>query len=97
MTKQCFVYILASKPNGTLYVGVTSDLVRRIWEHREGLAEGFTKKYDVKTLVYYEVHQGPEAAITREKQIKKWERAWKIRLIEKANPNWEDLYERIVR
>ena len=90
------MYILASKRNGTLYVGVTSDLLKRTWEHKQDLAEGFTRKHGVKTLVYYEVHQSAEAAITREKQIKKWERAWKIRLIEKDNPNWDDLYQKIV-
>lgn len=97
MERQFYVYILASKRNGTLYVGVTSDLVKRTWEHRQGLAEGFTKKYGVKILVYYEVHESSEAAILREKQIKKWDRAWKIRLIEKGNPNWDDLYDRIVQ
>ena len=96
MTRQFYVYILANKRNGTLYVGVTSDLVKRTWEHKQDLIEGFTRKYGVKTLVYYEVHQGSETAITREKQIKKWERAWKIRLIEKDNPDWADLYEKIV-
>ena len=96
MTKQFYVYILASKHNGTLYVGVTSDLVKRTWEHKQGLTEGFTKKYGVKTLVYYEVHASSDAAITREKQFKKWERAWKILLIEKGNPHWDDLYDRIV-
>ena len=95
MSKQMYVYILASKRNGTLYTGVTSDLVKRAWQHKEGLVDGFTKQYGVKTLVYFEVHESPEAAITREKQIKKWERAWKVRLIEKGNPEWEDLYERI--
>ena len=96
MSRQFYVYILASKRNGTLYVGVTSNLVRRTWEHKQDFVEGFTRKYGVKTLVYYEVHDSPEAAITREKQIKKWERAWKIRLIEKVNPHWDDLYEKIV-
>ena len=96
MAKEFYVYILASKRNGTLYVGVTSDLVKRTWEHKQGLVEGFTRKYGAKTLVYYEVHQSSETAITREKQIKKWERAWKIRLIEKVNPDWADLYEKIV-
>ncbi len=90
------MYILASKRNGTLYVGVTSDLIKRTWEHKQDLVEGFTRKYGVKILVYYEVHDSAEAAITREKQIKKWERAWKIRLIERDNPHWDDLYERIV-
>jgi putative endonuclease len=96
MSKRFYVYILASQRNGTLYVGVTSGLVKRIWEHKQNLVEGFTKKYGVKTLVYYEVHESSIAAITREKQVKKWERAWKIRLIEKDNPHWNDLYEKIV-
>ena len=96
MTKQFYVYILASKRNGTLYVGVTSDLVKRTWEHKQGIAEGFTRKYGVKTLVYYEAQESSQAAITREKQIKNWERAWKIRLIEKSNPHWEDLYDKII-
>ena len=96
MIKQFYVYILASKRHGTLYVGVTSDLVKRTWEHKQDLTEGFTRKYGVKTLVYYEVHGSSETATTREKQIKKWERAWKIRLIEKVNPDWDDLYEQIV-
>ena len=90
-----FVYILASKIGGTIYVGVTNNLVRRVYEHREKLADGFTKKYDVGRLVYYETHSEIEAAITREKQLKKWNRAWKIRLIEESNPNWEDLYRHI--
>jgi len=90
------VYILAGKRNGTLYVGVTSDLVKRVYEHKYDLADGFTKKYKVHCLVYFEQHQNMNAAITREKQIKKWNRAWKIELIEKNNPTWEDLYESIV-
>ena len=89
------VYILASRRNGTLYTGVTSDLPRRTWEHREGVAEGFTRKYGVKRLFYYELHATMEAAITREKQIKEWRRAWKIRLIESMNPDWRDLFEDI--
>ena len=86
------VYILASKRNGTLYIGVTSDLVKRIWEHKQDLADGFTKKYAVHRLVYYEPHEEMIAAITREKQIKKWKRDWKLRLIEEKNPEWKDLY-----
>jgi putative endonuclease len=93
--KPFYVYILASKRNGTLYTGVTSDLVQRVWQHRNNLVAGFTKKYDVKMLVYYEVHENNEAAIIREKRIKKWRRAWKLRLIEEKNPQWEDLYEDI--
>jgi len=92
-----WVYILASAPGGTLYVGVTNDLVRRTYEHREGLADGFTKKYDVKRLVYFEPHDTANAAIQREKNIKRWSREWKIDLIVKDNPSWRDLYEDIVR
>ena len=92
MNKSYYVYILASKKNGTLYTGVTSDLLKRVYEHREGLAEGFTKKYGVKLLVYYEIHENSDSAITREKRIKKWNRAWKMNLIEKDNPGWNDLY-----
>lgn len=89
------VYILASKPNGTLYIGVTSDLVKRVWEHKNQLVEGFTKKYHVHHLVYIEQHNDMLSAITREKQLKKWNRAWKIALIEKENPDWRDLWEDI--
>ena len=89
------VYILASKPNGTLYVGVTSNLPQRVWQHKNDLVEGFTKRYHVHTLVWYEVHESIEATITREKAIKKWNRAWKIGLIEGSNPSWSDLYGEI--
>jgi putative endonuclease len=92
-----YVYILASKLGGTLYIGVTNDLVRRVYEHREKLADGFTKKYDVARLVYFESHGEIEVAITREKQMKKWNRAWKVRLIEESNPNWSDLYGQIAK
>ena len=92
MDKQSCVYLLANKRNGTLYVGVTSDLIKRTWEHREHLVEGFTKKYKVGALVWYELHETMESAIQREKQIKKWHRAWKIRMIESHNPSWRDLY-----
>ncbi|HVV81210.1 MAG TPA: GIY-YIG nuclease family protein [Pseudolabrys sp.] len=95
--KDYFVYILASKIGGTLYIGVTNDLVRRVYGHTQKLAEGFTKKYDVSNLVYYEAHSDIEAAITREKQLKKWNRAWKVRLIEETNPNWDDLYRSIAK
>jgi putative endonuclease len=95
MNKSFYVYILASAPNGTLYVGVTSDLVKRIWEHREGVVEGFTKKYGVKLLVWFENHIDAVAAITREKQLKKWNRDWKINMIQQDNPGWRDLYEDI--
>ena len=87
-----YVYILASRIGGTLYIGVTNDLVRRVAEHRLKLAEGFTKKYDVYRLVYFEQYDDVENAIGREKRLKKWNRAWKIRLIEELNPNWDDLY-----
>ena len=87
---------MASKRNGTLYIGVTSNLVQRIWQHKEGLVEGFTKKYNIKLLVYFEVHETVESAITREKQMKKWERAWKIKLIERNNPEWRDLTDMII-
>ena len=94
--KQPCVYLLASQRNGTLYVGVTSNLVQRVWQHQEGLAEGFTKKYGVKLLVWYEQHETMESAIAREKAIKEWQRAWKIELIEKTNPDWSDLYAGLV-
>jgi putative endonuclease len=92
-----WVYILASKIGGTLYIGVTNDLVRRVYQHREGAAESFTKKYHVHRLVYFEQHSDIEAAIQREKRLKKWNRTWKIRLIEENNPNWSDLYPGIAR
>ena len=91
-----WVYILASQPGGTLYVGVTNDLVRRIFEHREGLVQGFTKRYGVKMLVYFEQHETAIAAIQREKNIKHWSREWKIDLIVSKNPDWRDLYDEIV-
>ncbi|MCM2329097.1 MAG: GIY-YIG nuclease family protein [Lysobacter sp.] len=91
MDKEFAVYILASRRNGTLYTGVTSNLPRRLWEHREGVVDGFTKEYGVKTLVWFEMHDNAEAAITREKRLKKWNRAWKLALIEKSNPDWKDL------
>jgi putative endonuclease len=95
MFKQFAVYILANKRNGTLYVGVTSDLQQRAWTHKNDLVEGFTKKYGVHRLVYCELHQDMMSAITREKQIKKWNRAWKLELIEKSNPDWRDLWDEI--
>ncbi len=94
--RQPAVYILASKRNGTLYVGITSDLRRRIWEHRNDLVEGFTKKYGVHRLVYFEPHGDMNGAIRREKQIKKWNRAWKLKLIEQSNPEWDELWESIL-
>jgi len=93
ITKQPCVYILSSQRNGTLYIGVTSDLIRRVWEHKNNLVEGFTKKYGVHQLVYFEFHDDMVSAITREKQIKKWNRDWKLRLIEEQNPDWKDLSE----
>jgi putative endonuclease len=91
-----YVYIMASQRNGTLYVGVTNDLVRRVYEHKEGLIPSFTKQYNVKTLVHYEVFDDPKSAIAREKQLKAWQRSWENRLIEETNPYWNDLYADIV-
>jgi putative endonuclease len=96
MTKQPAVYILASKRNGTLYVGVTSDLRKRAWTHKNDLIEGFTRKYSVHLLVYYELYEDMVSAITREKQIKKWNRAWKLELIEEQNPDSKDLWDGII-
>ena len=93
--KHPVVYILASKKNGTLYVGVTSDLVKRIWQHKNHVVTGFTEEFEVNQLVYFEQFDDMTNAITREKVLKKWNRAWKIRLIEKTNPNWLDLYNEI--
>jgi len=90
--KQPCVYILANKRNGTLYIGVTSDLIQRVWQHREGLAEGFTSKYNIKILVWYELHGSMPEAIAREKAIKEWRRRWKIELVAAMNPEWQDLY-----
>ena len=95
MERGGFVYIMASRRNGTIYLGVTSDLVRRVWLHREGQVEGFTKRYGCKMLVWSERHDTIEAAIVREKQMKEWKRAWKLRVIEELNPGWDDLYETI--
>ncbi len=93
MSKTYYVYILASKRNGTLYIGVTNDLGRRVWEHREGWVPGFTKKHEVSRLVYYEVFESVEAAIRRETRLKKYKREWKINLIQSRNLEWTDLYE----
>ncbi|MDH3901063.1 MAG: GIY-YIG nuclease family protein [Gammaproteobacteria bacterium] len=90
--QKAYVYIMASQRNGTLYIGVTSNLIKRIYEHKNNCAEGFTKKYDVHCLVYYEETPDIVSAITREKQIKKWNRQWKIELIENNNPEWNDIY-----
>jgi len=94
--KQPCVYLLASERNGTLYVGVTSDLIKRVWEHKTDAADGFSKRYGVHMLVWYEVHETMESAIAREKAIKEWQRAWKLELIEKTNPEWRDLYSELV-
>ena len=94
--KPYYVYILASRKNGTLYIGVTSDLIRRVWQHKNDIHQGFTKKYSVHRLVWYEETQDIEAAILREKQMKKWRRQWKIELIEEKNPHWNDLYEDLI-
>jgi putative endonuclease len=96
MPRQPAVYILASQRNGTLYIGVTSHLLKRVWEHRNDCVEGFTRRYGVHQLVYYEMHESMPAAIEREKRLKKWRREWKLRLIEAGNPGWRDLWEEIV-
>jgi len=96
LKEAAYVYILASEPYGTLYVGVTSDLVKRIWEHKNGFVEGFTKKYGVKQLVWYEEHGSIISAIEREKRIKRWHRDWKVNLIQAMNPQLDDLYEKII-
>ena len=94
MREPC-VYILTNKPKGVLYIGVTSDLPRRTWQHKHDLSEGFTKRYRIHRLVWYELHETMETAINREKALKKWNRAWKIELIEKDNPEWKDLYDEV--
>jgi putative endonuclease len=94
--KRPCVYLLASQRNGTLYAGVTSDLIKRVWEHKSDLVDGFTRKYGVHTLVWFEMHESMDSAITREKSIKEWKRRWKIELIEASNPDWQDLYERLL-
>ena len=95
--KNYYVYILCNKRNGTLYTGVTSELIKRIYEHKNNLVDGFTKKYNIHRLVWYEIHESAEAAISREKQIKKWDRKWKLELIEKNNSKWNDLYEDVCK
>ena len=90
-----WVYITTNRPDATLYIGVTSDLARRVWEHRNDVLEGFTKRYGLKRLVYCERHEDIQSAILREKALKTWRRAWKVRLIEQHNPNWDDLYPEI--
>jgi putative endonuclease len=94
--KQFFVYILASRMGGTLYIGVTNNLPRRVWEHKQHLLRGFTQRYNVVLLVYYEAHATIGSAITREKQLKEWKRSWKIQLIEQTNPYWHDLYDELI-
>ncbi|MFT4198664.1 MAG: GIY-YIG nuclease family protein [Pseudoxanthomonas sp.] len=94
--KQPAVYILATRKNGTLYIGVTSDLVARTWQHKEHVVEGFSKRYNVTMLVWYELHGTMETAILREKQLKKWNREWKLRLVSESNPEWRDLWGDIV-
>jgi len=91
------MYILSSQQNGTLYTGVTSNLIKRVWEHKKHFIDGFSKQYKTDRLVYFEIHETMEAAITREKQIKKWNRKWKLELIEKENSEWNDLYNEICR
>jgi putative endonuclease len=95
MMKQFCVYILCNKRNGTLYTGVTSDLLKRVYEHKNNLVDGFTKKYGIHKLVWFEMHENAGQAIIREKQIKKWNRKWKLDLIETCNPHWKDLYEEL--
>ena len=97
MMKQYFVYIMASRKHGTLYIGMTGNLPRRAHEHKEGLANGFTKDYGINRLVYYEVYDDPENAIRREKRLKEWQRSWKVALIERSNPEWNDLYDELNR
>jgi putative endonuclease len=94
--KTYYVYILASKPNGTLYIGVTSDLIRRIYEHKNKIVDGFTSKYNVDRLVYFEAGTDAEGAISREKELKRWRRSWKIQLIGSKNPSWKDLYPQLL-
>ena len=96
VNKQPAVYILSSKRNGTLYIVVTSDLVKRIWEHKNNMVPGFTKRYSVHHLVWYELHESLESAIQREKRLKEWKRIWKVELIGRTNPDWLDLYHEIV-
>jgi putative endonuclease len=91
-----WVYVVTNRPNGTLYTGVTSDIARRAWEHRAGAVEGFTKRYGLRRLVFVEYHKDITHAIQREKNMKHWPRAWKLRVISAANPSWDDLYERLV-
>ncbi len=93
--KNFYVYIICNKRNGSLYTGITSELIKRIYEHKNKLVDGFTMKYDIQRLVWYEIHNTAESAIAREKRMKKWERKWKLEIIEKDNPGWNDLYDDI--
>jgi len=95
LDKQFYVYLLANKRNGTLYLGMTNDLIRRVYEHKNKITKGFASKYDVSKLVWFETHSNAAVAITREKQIKEWKRQWKINLIEAENPDWHDLYDNL--
>ena len=95
--RQPAVYILANKRNGTLYTGVTSDLIKRVWQHKNNIIDGFTKQYNIHMLVWYEIHETMESAINREKRLKSWDRKWKLDLIENMNPEWKDLYTSIIQ
>lgn len=97
MARPGYVYIMTNRPNGTLYIGVTSDLVKRVYEHRTGAASGFTKRYGLKQLVYFEAHADIETAIAREKAMKFWRRGWKVKRIDDMNPAWRDLFDEIAR
>ena len=92
MKKVPCVYILASKRNGTIYIGVTSNVVQRVWQHKKNLVKGFSERHNIHTLVWYEIHETMESALLREKRLKNWHRNWKLRLIEEANPQWQDLF-----
>jgi putative endonuclease len=96
MLKEPAVYILSNCKNGTLYIGVTSNLVQRVYQHKHDLVDGFSKKYQTHKLVYYEIHASMESAILKEKQLKRWERQWKVRIIDKSNPEWKDLYSELL-
>ena len=97
MNDQYYVYIITNKPYGTLYTGVTSNLIKRTYEHKSSFIKSFSKKYNLNKLIYYEIHEDINEAIKKEKQIKRWQRTWKIKLIEKSNPKWQDLYKEIIK
>jgi putative endonuclease len=97
LSEAAYVYVLASEPYGTLYVGVTSDLMRRVWEHKNGYVEGCTKRYGVERLVWFEQHESIVEAIAREKRIKRWHRDWKVNLVQAMNPRWDDLYDELTK